>query len=165
MSIWLLSTKSQESPQFPYVQVACHISRWELQFCFRIHLNWRFAHKVMGPQSHRSPNFGNFKTPNWESLDSHLGILRQNDIWVLVLWPGTEYTIREKVVASPKFGPWWVLFVRVCPWLVCAPKCCNYALTNLLFSLCKSIWVIELLVNLFNPHLRAPAHLSTPEVL
>jgi hypothetical protein len=38
--------------------------------------------------------------------DSHLGVLGQNNIWVLVLWPGTEYTIREKVVASPKFGPW-----------------------------------------------------------
>jgi hypothetical protein len=34
----------------------------------------------------------------------------------------TKYAIRGKVVASPKFGPWWVLWVRVCPWLVLAPK-------------------------------------------
>ncbi len=70
---------------------------------------------------------------------------------MLALWPGTEYTIRGKVVASPKSEPWWVLWVRVFPWLVCAPKCSNYALTNLLFGLCKSMWISELLVNLLNP--------------
>ncbi len=75
----------------------------------------------------------------------------QNDIWVLVLWPGTKYTIRGKVVASPESGPWWVLWLCVCSWLVHAPKCSNYALTNLLFSLCTSVWVIKLLVNLPNP--------------
>ncbi len=73
------------------------------------------------------------------------------DIWLLVLWPNTEYTIRGKVVASPKFGPWWILWVRVCLWFVCAPKCFNYALTNLLFNLCTSVWVNELLINLLSP--------------
>jgi hypothetical protein len=50
------------------------------------------------------------------------GVLRQNDIWVLVLWPRTEYTIKGKVVASPKSRPWWILWVCVCPWLVPTPK-------------------------------------------
>jgi hypothetical protein len=45
------------------------------------------------------------------------------------------------VVASPKSGPWWVLWVRVCPWLILAPKCSDYALTNLLFSLWRSVLV------------------------
>jgi len=72
-------------------------------------------------------------------------------IWVLVLWPGTKYIIRGKVMASPKFGPWWVLWIRVCSWLVRALKCYNYTLTNLLFSFCKSVSVSELLVNLPNP--------------
>jgi hypothetical protein len=71
--------------------------------------------------------------------------------WVLVPWLGTKYTIRGKVVASPKSGPWWVLWICVCPWLVRAPKCSNYALTNLLFGLCRSMWVIELLINLLSP--------------
>jgi hypothetical protein len=87
----------------------------------------------------------------WEFLDSHLGVPRQNDIWVLVQWPST---LRGKVVASPKFGPWWVLrvlWVRVCPWFIRAQKCSNYAVTNVLFSLCRSVWVIDLLVNLPNP--------------
>jgi hypothetical protein len=75
----------------------------------------------------------------------------QNDIWVLVLWLSTEYTIKGKVVASPKSELWWVLWVCVCSWFVRAPKCSNYTLTNLLFSLCKFVWVSELLVNLPSP--------------
>jgi hypothetical protein len=34
-------------------------------------------------------------------------------IWMWALWRGPEYTIRGKVVASPKSRPWWVLCVRV----------------------------------------------------
>jgi hypothetical protein len=81
----------------------------------------------------------------WEFRDSHSGVPKQNAIWVLVPWPSTKYTIRGKVVASPKFELWWVC---VCPWFACAPKCSKYTLTNLLFSLCRSVWVIEFLVNL-----------------
>jgi hypothetical protein len=44
-------------------------------------------------------------------------------------------------------------------------KCCNYALTNLLFNLCKSMWIIDLLFILPNPYPEAPACLSTPKVL
>jgi hypothetical protein len=55
---------------------------------------------------------------------------------------------------SPKFGPWWVLWVCVCLWLVNAPKCCNYPLTNLLFGLYRSMWVFEVLVNLPSPILK-----------
>jgi hypothetical protein len=44
-------------------------------------------------------------------------------------------------------------------------KCSNYALTNLLFGLCKSMWVIDLLVTLLKPHPRAPTRPSTPKVI
>ncbi len=80
-----------------------------------------------------------------------MGVLGQNDIWVLVPWLSTKYTIRGKVVAFPKSRPWWVLWVRVCSWFVRAPKCSNYALINLLFGLCRFVWVIELFVNLPSP--------------
>jgi hypothetical protein len=53
----------------------------------------------MGLQNCGSPNFENFGTPN-------LRIIGQIDIWVLAPWPDTENTIRGKVMASPKFGPW-----------------------------------------------------------
>jgi hypothetical protein len=101
----------------------------------------------------------------WEFRDSHLGVSGQNDIWVLVPWPSTKYTIKGKVVTSPKFGPWWVLWVYFCPWLIHASKCSNYALTNLLFSLCRSMWVISLLVTHLSPNPRTPARPSTPKML
>ncbi len=69
------------------------------------------------------------------------------------------------MVASPKFGPWWLLWVRVCPWPVCAPKHPNYTLTNLLFGLCRSVWIIELRVNLPSPHLGALKRPFTFEML
>jgi hypothetical protein len=54
LTIWLPTTKSQTSPRFPCVQVACDIPlerSWPgLQFCFRPHLNWRSTRKIMGPQ-------------------------------------------------------------------------------------------------------------------
>jgi len=64
---------------------------------------------------------------------------------VLVPWPCIEYTIRGKVVASPKSGSWWILWVRICPWLILAPKCSGYALTNLLFGMWRSMWVNDCL--------------------
>jgi hypothetical protein len=70
---WFPPIKSEKSPWFPYVKVACDIpleSSWQgIKLFFRPHLNQRFTHKVMGPQSHGSPNFGNFGTPTWESRD------------------------------------------------------------------------------------------------
>ncbi len=44
-------------------------------------------------------------------------------------------------------------------------KCSNYALTNLLFDLCRSIWIIDLLVICFNPHPEFRHALFTFEVL
>jgi hypothetical protein len=71
------------------------------------------------------------------------GLLEQNDIWVQSTWPGTKNTIREKVVASPKFGP-CLGHGESCEsmftyGLSVNQKCSNYALTNLLFGLCKSM--------------------------
>jgi hypothetical protein len=61
LPIWLPTIKSWESTLFPYVKVAWHIpleTSWQgLQLSFKPHLNRRSAHKVMGLQSHESPNF------------------------------------------------------------------------------------------------------------
>jgi hypothetical protein len=96
LTIWLPTTKSQESTRFTYLQKACNIllksSRWGLQLCFKPHLDWRSARKVMGLQSCESPNLGDFGTPG------------QKTIWMWVSWPTIEYTIRGKVVASPSPG-------------------------------------------------------------
>jgi hypothetical protein len=130
----ILTIKSRESPWLPYVQVACHIplerSRRGLQLCFRPHLNQRSAHKIMGFQSRGSPNFEHVSL--WASKVVEVQILKISRfslgspetkyIWVLAPWLGIENTIKGKVATSPKSRPWWVLWVHVCPWFICAPK-------------------------------------------
>jgi hypothetical protein len=44
-------------------------------------------------------------------------------------------------------------------------KCFNYALTNLLFGLCKFVWMFDSLIIHPSPHLKILACPSTPEVL
>jgi hypothetical protein len=56
-----------------------------------------------------------FGTLTWESRN-------KNVIWMWDSWRGTKYTIKGKVVGSPKSRLCWILWVRVCPWLVLAPK-------------------------------------------
>jgi hypothetical protein len=135
LAIWLPTTKSWESTRFPYVQVVCDLllksSRRGLQLCYRPHPNQRSTHKVIAPQSHGSPNFGNFKTPIWQSRD-------KKAIWMWALWRGVEYTIRGKVMASPKFGPWWVLWVWVRPWLVLGSKMFSQSTNQFIAWFCAS---------------------------
>jgi len=77
--------------------------RQGLQFCFKAHCNRRFAHKDMRPQSWDSKSW---ESQFWEFRDSHLGVLRQNAIWMWVSWKSTKYVIKGKVVVSPKSRPW-----------------------------------------------------------
>ncbi len=77
----------------------------------------------------------------WEFWDSPLGVLGQNAIWMLVPWPATKYTIRGKVVASPKFGSRWVLWVRICPWLVLTPKVLQPCINQLI------VWFVQVRVS------------------
>jgi hypothetical protein len=82
-----------------------------------------------------------------------------------VLWPSTNYTIRGKVVASPSLGHGESCESVFARGLFMHQKFSNYTLTNLLFGLCKSVWVIELFVNLLSSHPRAPTCPFTPKVL
>ncbi len=141
--------------------MVCHISlessQQGLQLCFKPHFNRSFSQNLMGFQSCGSPNFGNFKTPS-------LGIPKQNDIWVQGLWPGTKNTIRG-MVASLKLRcgeSCESVFARGSSM---HQKCSYYALNNLLFSLCKFVWIIDSLVTCLSPHPRALASPSTPEML
>ncbi len=73
LTIWLPTTKSQESTRPQCVQVECNTplkSSWqELQVCFRTHPNRRSEQRVMTSQSGKSPNQDSFRTPPWESWD------------------------------------------------------------------------------------------------
>jgi hypothetical protein len=94
-----------------------------------------------------------------EFRDFNLGVLGQNDIWA----KHKEY-YKGKVVASSKSRLWWVLWIRA-RGLSMHQKCSNYALTNLLFSLCKSMWIIDPFVTHSNPHPRVATCRSIPEML
>jgi hypothetical protein len=74
----------------------------------------------MGLQSPGNPNVRHF----------NLGVLGQNDIWVLALWPGTENTIRGKVMVSPKSSRGEFCEFVIALDLSMHQKCFNYALTN-----------------------------------
>jgi hypothetical protein len=75
----------------------------------------------------------------WKFWDSHLGVSRQNDIWVLAPWPGTKNTIRGKVVDSPSPGRGEFCESVFAHGSFVHQRCSNYALINLLFGLCKSV--------------------------
>jgi hypothetical protein len=136
------------------VQVTCHMlfesSRRGLQLYLKPHFNRRFSQKVMGFQSCESFNF--------ETLN--LGVPGQNDIWVLARWPNIENTIKGKVLVSLKSCE--SMFTHG---FSMHQKCFNYALTNLLFSLYKSVWIIDLLVTHLHPHPGALARPFTPKML
>jgi len=67
-----------------------------------------------------------------------VGVPKQNAIWMWASWRGTKYTIKGKVVASPKSGPWWVLWVWVCSWLILAPKVPQLCTNQLVVWFCVS---------------------------
>jgi hypothetical protein len=67
-------------------------------------------------------NYGPPKSRKSQLWEFRVRVLGQNAIWMWASWRGIEYTIRGKVVASPKSRPWWVSWVWICPWFVLAPK-------------------------------------------
>jgi hypothetical protein len=81
------------------------------------------------------------------------------------LWLIINNTIRRKVVTSPKFRLYESYeYVYACG-LSMHQKCSKHALTNLLFGLCRSMWIIDPLIIHPSPHLGAPTCSSTHEVL
>jgi hypothetical protein len=91
----------------------------------------------MCPQSRGSPNFGNFGTPIWESWDK-----MTFGCWFMARHK-VYYQGEGKVVASSKFGLWWVY---VCLWFVLTPKTfkvCTNQLVVLFEQVCVSNWCLS----------------------
>jgi hypothetical protein len=112
----------------------------------------------MGPQSCKNPNSKNFKTPTWESRDKMTFRCWSCGQAQSILWGGRWWL-------PPSLG-----YGEFCGSMFARgsykhQRCSNYALTNLLFGLCRFVWIIELLVNLPSPHSGPPARPSTLEVL
>jgi len=118
LAIWLPTTKSRESTQPRCVQVEWDIplesSQGELQVCFRPHPNWRSEQRVMNLQGPRSPNRDSFRlllgSPETKN-HSDVGATKRRK----------EYYMRGGD-SFPESGPWWVLWVQGCSWLVPAPR-------------------------------------------
>jgi len=73
LTIWLPTTKSQESTRFWCVQVKCNTplksSQGELQLWLRPRRDPSLGREVMNAQSPESPNRDNSETPLWESWE------------------------------------------------------------------------------------------------
>jgi hypothetical protein len=109
----------------------------------------------MGLQSGKSSNFGNFGTPNFE-------IPRKWHLGVTPVASHKKYYKGGRRWLPPNSGRGDSCeFVYACGSSM-HQKCFSYASINLLFGLCKSIWIIDPLVTCPNPHPRALAHLFYP---
>ncbi len=65
----------------------------------------------------------------------------------------------------PKSGLWWILWVVFAHGSFLHQKCSNYALINLLFGLCRFVWIIDSLITCPSPYPGALACLSIPELM
>jgi hypothetical protein len=122
--------------------VACDIPlerSWQgLQLCFKLHHKRRFAHKVMGPQSRGSRSCGNSRILTWESRDKMpfgCGLVDRHKVYYM----GGRWWLPPSPGRGESCG---FEFARG---LSLHQKCSNYALTNLLFNLCRFVWVIKCL--------------------
>jgi len=111
LAISFPTTKNQELTQFPCVQVAWNILLESSQ------RGYNFASNFISIENLHAKLWG--PKVAWVLT---LAISEQNVIWMWASWVATKYTIKGKVVASPMSRLWWVLWVRVCPWLILTPK-------------------------------------------
>jgi hypothetical protein len=120
------TTKSQESISLRVGSVLYTIKKLLTRATTLI---WISPQSKVCTQSYEIPK--SRKSQFWEFRDS------QNDIWVPIPWLGIEYTIRGKVVASPSLIHGESCESMFAHGLSMHQKCSNYALTNLLFGLCR----------------------------
>jgi hypothetical protein len=137
-SIWLLSTKSWESPPISsHVGGVKHIVgklSMRATTLLKISPQSKVYTQSYEPRKLQESQF-------WEFQDSHLGVSEQNGIWVLAPWLSIKNTIWGKVVASPKSGPWWVLWVHGYPRFVRASKVFQLCINQLV------IWFVKVYVS------------------
>jgi hypothetical protein len=109
--------------------------RWRATYCWKdLDEGYNFASDLI--------SIGGFHTKLWDPKVVGVptfaisGLQGQSAIWIWASWKGTKYNIRGKVVASPKFRSWWVLWVWGCPWLVLTPKLLQQCINQLVVWFC-----------------------------
>jgi hypothetical protein len=97
----------------------------------------------------------------WRFRDSHLGVSGQKVIWMRTPQKGVKYIIWGKVVASPEFGLWWVLWIesRLC--FVLTPKVLQHCANQLVGWFCAGSYEWIVVYHSSYSHPGAPAHPST----
>jgi hypothetical protein len=158
VSIWLLTIKAKNHPKlhaWKKCAGAWHASlknSWQrLQLCFKPHLDQRSTQEVISVQSGKSPNFGNFKTPDLGVLGKMTFGCNPHGQSHIILWKGRWWL-------PPNLGRGESCEFIYVHGSSMHQKCFNYALTNLLLGLCTSIWIIDLLVTCPSPHPKTPTH-------
>jgi hypothetical protein len=137
--VWLPTTRSWELTRFTCAQVTCDTSlesSWQrLQLWFTLHLNSRFARKVMGTQSRGSFNFSNFEIPTWESRDK----------MPFRCGPRGEEKVNYKGKGGgfPQVRAVVSLVGPSCPWFILTPKVLQLCTNHLVLVLCRLKWVSE----------------------
>jgi hypothetical protein len=116
LAIWLPTTKSHESTQFPCVKATWDIplesSRWGLQLCFKPHYDRRSAQEVMRLQSRGNLRCYDFGTPTWEFRDKNVAPVKRRRVYYKGEGGGFPQ-VRAMVSLVCPNCPWWVLCVRI----------------------------------------------------
>jgi hypothetical protein len=148
LTICLPIIKSKKSPWFFCMQVACHIplnnSQQRLQIYFRPHINWRSTHKLWAPKVVKVPIVG----------ISRLSPKSPRTKWYLNVDPMVKHKVYYKGEGGSFFQVWaMVSLVSLCLTVIRLYTKVLQLCTNQLvvWFLCRSVWVIELLVNLLSP--------------
>jgi hypothetical protein len=126
LTVWFPTTKSRNWPDFL-------VWRWLATYHWKaLDKGYNFALDVITIGGFHKKLWGPIIL--WESqLWEFNGSPGTNAIRIWASWRGKKYTIRGKVVASPKSGSWWVLWVRDCLWFGLTPK---------VFQLCTNQLVV-----------------------
>jgi hypothetical protein len=140
LAVWLSTTKSRESTQFPCVLATwdkpLESSRWGLQLCFRPRCNQRSAQEVIcAHKVARVLVVAISKLPlGSPETKSHLDVALVERRRVYYKGEGGGFP-QVWTVAS--------LVCLSCPWLVLAPKVLQLCTNHLVLVLCRSVWVNE----------------------
>jgi hypothetical protein len=159
LSIWPLTTKIKNHPDFL-------VRRWHPTHCYKdlgkgYNFNLDFISirglhtKLWASKVVRVPILGILGLPlGSPGTKWHFGVgpmARHREYYKVWLPPRPNYDESyESMLACGSFVH---------------QRCCNYALTNLLFGLCRFVQGIEFFINLLSPHPGASTHPSTPNVL
>jgi hypothetical protein len=137
--VWLLTTKRQESPQFPYVQVVCNIPWKALDKGYNFVLDLisigGLHTKLWGPKVVGVPMLAISGLPlGSPGTKSHLDVSLVERHRVYYKGESGGFPQVRAVVS---------LVNPSCSWLVLAPKVFKLCTNHLVLVLCRSVWVVD----------------------